>query len=263
MEPRISVIMGIYNCASTLQEALNCLYAQTYQNFEIILCDDGSKDETYKVAQDNAKTHNNIKLIKNPYNMGLNQTLNNCLAIAQGELIARMDGDDTCLPDRFEKEVRVLDAHPELAIVSSDMSFFDENGIWGQTHVILQPRPIDFLKQTRFCHAACLVRKEAYDAVGGYSIGKRLLRVEDYHLWIKMYSKGYRGYNIPEPLYQMRDDRNANARKKFKHRLNEAYVKVLAINMLNLPIWGYGYCLRPILIGLLPKFLYNYLHHKK
>lgn len=78
-----------------------------------------------------------------------------------------------------------------------------------------------------------------------------------------MYSKGYRGYNIPEPLYQMRDDRNANARKKFKHRLNEAYVKVLAINMLNLPIWGYGYCLRPILIGLLPKFLYNYLHHKK
>lgn len=263
MEPRISVIMGIYNCASTLQEALNCLYAQTYQNFEIILCDDGSKDETYNIAQDNAKTHNNIKLIRNPYNMGLNQTLNNCLAIAQGEFIARMDGDDTCSPDRFEKEVRVLDAHPELAIVSSDMSFFDENGIWGQTHALLQPRPNDFLKQTRFCHAACLVRKEAYDAVGGYSVGKKLLRVEDYHLWIKMYSKGYRGYNIPEPLYQMRDDRNANARKKFEHRLNEAYVKVLAINMLNLSIWSYGYCLRPILIGLLPKFLYNYLHHKK
>lgn len=263
MEPRISVIMGIYNCASTLQEALNCLYAQTYQNFEIILCDDGSKDETYNIAQDNAKTHNNIKLIRNPYNMGLNQTLNNCLAIAQGEFIARMDGDDTCSPDRFEKEVRVLDAHPELAIVSSDMSFFDENGIWGQTHALLQPRPNDFLKQTRFCHAACLVRKEAYDAVGGYSVGKKLLRVEDYHLWIKMYSKGYRGYNIPEPLYQMRDDRNANTRKKFEHRLNEAYVKVLAINMLNLSIWSYGYCLRPILIGLLPKFLYNYLHHKK
>lgn len=263
MKPRISVIMGIYNCAPTLQEALNCLYAQTYQDFEIILCDDGSKDDTYKIAQDNANFHSNIKLIKNSHNMGLNQTLNNCLAIAQGELIARMDGDDTCSPDRFEKEVRVLDAHPELAIVSTDMSFFDENGIWGQTNVLLQPRPIDFLKQTRFCHAACLVRKEAYDAVGGYSIGKRLLRVEDYHLWIKMYAKGYRGYNIPEPLYHMRDDRNANARKKFKYRINESYVKLLAINMFNLPLWNYMYCLRPILIGLLPQFVYNYLHHKK
>lgn len=263
MKPRISVIMGIYNCAPTLQEALNCLYAQTYQDFEIILCDDGSKDDTYKIAQDNARTHSNIKLIKNPHNMGLNQTLNNCLAIAQGELIARMDGDDTCSPDRFEKEVRVLDAHPELAIVSTDMSFFDEKGIWGQTHVLLQPRSSDFLKQTRFCHAACLVRKEAYDAVGGYSIGKRLLRVEDYHLWIKMYAKGYRGYNIPEPLYHMRDDRNATARRKFKYRLNESYIKVLAINMLNLPLWNYIYCLRPILIGLLPQFVYNYLHHKK
>lgn len=195
--------------------------------------------------------------------MGLNQTLNNCLAIAQGEFIARMDGDDTCSPCRFEKEVRVLDAHPELAIVSSDMSFFDENGVWGQTHVILQPLSKDFLKRTCFCHAACMVRKEAYDAVNGYSLGKRLLRVEDYHLWIKMYAKGYRGYNIPEPLYQMRDDGNANARRKFKFRLNETYVKIQAIKMLHLPVWSYVYCVRPVLIGLLPDSFYNYLHHKK
>lgn len=263
MSPRISVIMGIYNCEKTLQEAIDCLYAQTYQDFEIILCDDGSKDGTYNIAQENADKHPNIKLIRNPNNMGLNQTLNNCLNIAQGEFIARMDGDDTCSPYRFEKEVRVLDAHPELAIVSSDMSFFDENGVWGQTHVILQPLPKDFLRKTRFCHAACLVRKEAYDAVNGYSLGSKLLRVEDYHLWIKMYAKGYRGYNIPEPLYQMRDDRNANARKKFKYRFNEAYVKMLAIKMLHLPVWSYLYCVRPILIGLLPDSLYNYLHHKK
>ena len=263
MKPRISVIMGIYNCEPTLQEALDCLYAQTYQDFEIILCDDGSKDNTYHIAKENAQKHNNIKLIRNPHNMGLNQTLNNCLAIVQGELIARMDGDDTCSPDRFEKEVRVLDAHPELAIVSTDMSFFDEKGIWGRTHMLLQPRPRDFLLQTRFCHAACLVRKEAYDTVNGYSVGKRLLRVEDYHLWIKMYAKGYRGYNIPEPLYQMRDDQKANARKKFKFRLNESYVKIQAIKMLHLPFWGYIYCLRPIILGLLPTSVYNYLHHIK
>lgn len=263
MKPRISIIMGIYNCAPTLQKALDCLYAQTYQSFEIVLCDDGSEDATYSIARENANRHHNIKLIKNPRNMGLNQTLNNCLAVAQGEFIARMDGDDTCSPDRLEKEVRVLDAHPELAIVSSDMSFFDENGTWGQTHVILQPRPKDILKKTPFCHAACLVRKEAYDAVNGYSVGNRLLRVEDYHLWIKMYAKGYIGYNIPEPLYQMRDDKNADTRKKFKYRFNEAFVKAQAIMMLDFPWWNYAYCLRPILVGLLPGPIYKYLHHKK
>lgn len=263
MKPRISVIMGIYNCASTLQEALNSIYAQSYQNYEIILCDDGSTDDTYAVAQRNALSHANIKLIKNPCNLGLNQTLNNCLELAEGEFIARMDGDDTCSPNRFEKELNILDENPEYSIVSSDMSFFDENGIWGQTHVLPFPQPIDFLKRTCFCHAACLVRKEAYLSVGGYTVDKKLLRVEDYHLWVKMYAKGYRGCNILEPLYQMRDDSNANKRKKFKYRINESYVKIEAIRLLHLPAISYIYCLRPIIIGLLPPFLYNFLHRKK
>ena len=100
--------MGIYNCASTLQEALDSLYAQTYQDFEIILCEDGSKDNTYEIALENQKQHDNIVLLRNPHNMGLNQTLNNCLAVAKGEYIARMDGDDLCNPTRFEKQVKFL-----------------------------------------------------------------------------------------------------------------------------------------------------------
>ena len=94
MKPRIAVIMGIYNCAPTLQEALDSLYAQTYQGFKIILCDDGSKDNTYAVAQSYADKHDNIILIKNEKNMGLNATLNRCLEYADTEFVARMDGDD-------------------------------------------------------------------------------------------------------------------------------------------------------------------------
>lgn len=90
------------------------------------------------------------------------------------------------------------------------------------------------LKGTPFCHAACMVRKEAYEKVKGYSISDRLLRVEDYHLWIKMYAKGFKGMNLQEPLYSMRDDRNAQGRRKFKYRLNEAYVKKVAIKELGL-----------------------------
>ena len=125
---RISVLMGIYNCASTLSEALDSLYAQTFQDFQIILCDDGSKDDTYAIAKRYAEQHTNIILISNDENKGLNYTLNHCLEYADTEYCARMDGDDISLPTRFEKEIRFLDSHPEYAIVSCPMIYFDEGG---------------------------------------------------------------------------------------------------------------------------------------
>ena len=71
------------------------------------------------------------------------------------------------------------------------------------------------------------------------------------------------GRNIHETLYEMRDDRQAYARRKFRYRINEAYVKVLAVKMLHLPVWGYVYALRPILVGLMPGWLYNVLHKRR
>lgn len=263
-DPLVSVIMGIYNCEDTLAEALNCLIGQTYTNWEIILCDDGSHDHTAEIAQGFVDRYpGKIHLLRNEKNLGLNVTLNKCLEKAQGELIARMDGDDLCSPDRFEKEVSALFEHPEMSIVSTDMQFFDEDGIWGRTRVKQFPKPIDFMGPNPFCHAPCMVRKEAYEAVDGYSVAKKLLRVEDYHLWVKMYEKGYRGMNIQEPLYQMRDDRNATSRKKFRYRLNAAYVEGYAIKHLNLPPYYYLRCIRPILVGLLPGKIYSWLHHAK
>ena len=82
---RISVIMGIYNCASTLVEALDSLYAQTYKDFKIILCEDGSTDNTYEIAKQFSSWHDNIVLLKNECNMGLNFTLNRCLEYADTE----------------------------------------------------------------------------------------------------------------------------------------------------------------------------------
>ena len=262
--PKISVIMGIYNCASTLQEALDSLYAQTYQDFEIILCDDGSKDNTYELALENQKQHSNIVLLKNPHNMGLNQTLNNCLAVAQGEYIARMDGDDLCDPTRFEKQVKFLDEHSEYAIVSSPMLYFDENGVFGKGRV----KEGEALKNvfntgTPFCHAPCMVRKEAYDKVNGYTVDKRLLRVEDYELWVKMYAAGYKGYNLGEHLYSMRDDRNAVARRTFKNRMNEIYAHWLAYKKLKLSFVKFiRFSTITIFKVICPDFIYKYFHKK-
>ena len=87
--------------------------------------------------------------------------------------------------------------------------------------------------------------------------------MEDDHLWMKMYAAGYRGYNIQEPLYQMRDDKNAYNRRKFKYRINETYVKFQIIKVFNLSISSYLSALKPIAVGLLPTVVYNYMHKKR
>lgn len=260
---RISVIMGIYNCANTLVEALDSLYSQTYKNFKIILCDDGSKDDTYKVAAEYTSKHDNIILIKNENNMGLNYTLNHCLKYADTEYIARMDGDDISLPTRFEKEIKFLDNHPEFAIVSTPMIYFDEQGEFMRGKGGNEPSIESLAKGTPHCHAPCMVRREAYEAVDGYTVSPKLLRVEDYHLWYKMYLKGYRGYNLEEALYAMRDDRNAIDRRKFKYRVNGCRVRYLICRDFHLSIKSYIYILRPIVVGLLPKSTYLFLHKRK
>lgn len=260
----VSVIMGIYNCAPTLPDAINSIINQSYTDWELIMCDDGSGDNTLEVALEfKDKYPNKIIVLKNEKNLGLNATLNKCLKVAKGKYIARMDGDDICAPERFEEEIYVLETEPEISIVSTDMSYFDESGIWGRISHPTYPQKMDFLRRTLFCHAPCMVKKEAYEAVEGYTVDKRLLRIEDYHLWMKMYKAGYKGKNIGKVLYCMRDDRNAYSRRKFRYRLNSAYAGCLAVKELNLPIWGYVIALRPIIIGLLPKGIYDKLHKWK
>lgn len=261
MRPTISIISGIYNCADTLGEAIESILAQTVTDWEWILCDDASVDDTYKVAMEYSDQYpDKFVLLKNEQNMGLNYTLNKCLEHAKGKYIARMDGDDICSPERFGEELRCLEEDPDIAIVSTDMEFFDETGTWGKISHSEYPENKDFLHGSPFCHAPCMVRKEAYDAVGGYSVGKKLLRVEDYHLWVKMYARGFKGRNIGVPLYKMRDDRNAYSRRKFRYRLNEAYVRLLVVKELKLPFYTAIYSLRPIIVGLLPGWLYDKLH---
>lgn len=263
MQKKVSIIMGIYNCADTLEEAIESILQQTYQNWELIMCDDGSQDNTYEIAKIFSKKYENIIVFQNETNMGLNYTLNRCLEKANGKYIARMDGDDISLPTRLEKEVAFLDQYKEYAIVSTNMIYFDENGEWGKSNMLEFPKKEDLVKATPFCHAPCMVRREAYKKVKGYSVENRLLRVEDYHLWFKMYSEGYKGHNLQEALYKMRDDRDATQRRKFKYRINETYVKRLIMKKFGLSIKNIVYVVKPLIVGAIPEFLYEYLHKKK
>lgn len=262
MKYRISIIMGLYNCSLTLDEAINSLLNQTYKNWKLIMCDDGSIDDSYKLAKKYVIKYTNIILIKNETNKGLNYTLNRCLKYVDTEYVARMDADDISLPNRLEKEILFLENHREYAFVSSNMIYFDENGDWGKGHSKARPLKEDFIYGTPFCHAPCMIRTTAYRKVGGYSESKWLLRAEDYHLWYKMYLFGYRGYNLKEPLYKMRDDRKAMSRRKFRYRLNETYVKWLIFKNFKISYSKIFFILKPLIVGILPVPLYKFLHRK-
>lgn len=266
MKPTISIIMGIYNCSSTLEESMRSIENQTFDDWELIMCDDGSRDNTLEVALEfKSKYPEKVTVLKNEHNLGLNATLNKCLAVVKGKYIARQDGDDISCPERFMKEVEFLDEHPEYDFVSSSMSFFDNSGIYGQWNNPEEPNRIDFFKNSPcFCHAPCMVRKEAFQAVGGYTEENKFLRCEDVNLWYKLYEAGYRGYNLQEVLYMMRDDRNAYKRRTIQNRIN--IIRTEWDGMRKLNCQGFEYCyfikkaLRNLILAIIPEGLYKMLH---
>lgn len=252
--------MGIYNCADTLAEALDSILAQTYTDWEMIMCDDASTDNTAAIARQYADRYNNFLLIRNEHNLGLAATLNHCLEYAESEFIARMDGDDLSLPERFERQVAFLDAHPEYALVSCGMINFDETGDWGRQILKAAPEKRDFIFGSPFCHAPVLMRREALNKVGNYTVRKELRRGQDYWLWHKFYMAGYKGYNLQEAYYRVRDDQNMLRRTKFRDCLNGTKIHLEVMRNLGIPCIYYPVALKGLVSAVMPHSLKNIIH---
>jgi glycosyltransferase EpsE len=173
-----------------------------------------------------------------------------------------MDGDDISLPTRFEKQVKFLDEHPEYAVVSAPMIYFDENGEFrhgkGKGEIVAHY----FVHGSPICHAPCMARTEVFRLVGGYSVDDWLLRAEDYHLWFKIFAAGHKLFMIDECLYMMRDDRSAAIRRNWRTRRNEMYVKHIGYRMIGLPLYYQVYAIVPIIKYFTPRFIYDYFHRK-
>lgn len=259
----ISVIMGIYNCADTLEEAVNCIVNQTFADWELIMCDDCSSDNTYEIAKGIAKSDGRIIVLKNEKNLTLAPTLNKCAKIAKGKYLARMDGDDICALDRLKKEFEFLEMNSEYALVSCNMILYDAEGEHGYIKYAENPDGEMLIKGSQFCHAGCMMRKDVFDELNGYGETRDVERIEDYDLWFRLYKAGYKGYNIQEALYSMRDDRNAFSRRKFKYRISEAKEVKKIAKEFGTDFKSKLYFLVTIMKGLLPKSVYKLLHHKK
>lgn len=227
------------------------------------MCDDCSTDETLQIANKLAEKEPRIKVIKNDKNLTLAPTLNHCLSVAKGEYIARMDGDDICSLDRFKKELNFLEKNQKYSLVSCNMDLFDANGIYKTIFYKEEPLKKDFVKTSQFCHAGCMMRTEVMRKLDGYSESARRERVEDYDLWVRMYAEGFKGYNLPESLYAMRDDRNALHRRTLKNRVNEMRVKFDVCRKFQLSFGYYIKSLTPILKWLVPSCIYQFAHKNR
>lgn len=235
---KISVIMGIYNCADTLPRAIDSIITQTYNDWELIMCDDASTDDTYTVAQSyRDRFPEKIILLKNEKNSRLSYTLNHCLKYASGKYVARMDGDDISKPQRFEKQIEYLKKHPEVDLVGTAMQRFNDDGsadiLWPKEH----PDKYILRKGVTFQHATIMTYKYVYDKLGGYTVSERTKRSQDYDLWFRFYSEGFKGDNILEPLYLVKEDMDAIKRRTFNNRLNIFKTTCYGFNLLGFPKW--------------------------
>lgn len=253
----ISVIMGIHNSSdkTILKQAIDSILNQTFTDFEFIICDDGSTDDTFDFLYEYQGKDKRIVLIKNDKNLGLAAALNHCLQYAKGKYIARMDADDISENFRLKKQYFFLEKHPEYGFVGACVKLIDSNGVWGERCLKEFPQENDFLFRQPFVHPSILMRKSSYFAVNGYRDIKKTLRTEDYDLFMRLYAMNIKGYNLQEFLLYYREDKVAYKKRKYKYRINEMRVRYEGFKKLNLLPKGYIYIIKPLIVGFIPNII--------
>ncbi len=215
--PLVSIIMPVYNGQLYLRESIESILNQTFGDFEFIIIDDGSDDNTPKILD--TYKDKRIKRLRNDINQGVAKTLNRCLEVAQGEFIARMDADDISLPLRFLRQIMYLNEHPEVGVLGSSAQLIDEAG----NFICVLPVPVTntliswkFLFNNCLIHTSVVFRRILLKKVGVYS--ENCKHGEDYDLWVKM-SFITKIANLKEVLVCSRKHNNAVSSKFFTEQI--------------------------------------------
>jgi glycosyltransferase involved in cell wall biosynthesis len=198
--PLVSVIMSVYNAGSYLSQAIDSILSQTYKNFEFIIVDDGSTDDSY--ATINKYSDKRLKVFHNK-NQGLQKSLNFGISKATGKYVARMDQDDVSAPQRIEKQVRLLEKNSQIAILGTSFSLIDERGkLINHSYHLDRPEDLklEFFTRNPFGHGTVMLRKSILEDVGAYDEKEQ---VEDYELWYRILKK-HDGMSLAEELYSWR-----------------------------------------------------------
>lgn len=201
--PLVSVVMPVYNAEKYLPAAIESILNQTFSDFEFLILNDGSTDNSAAIIS--RYRDSRIRLIQAAENQGLIAQLNQGLHLARGRYIARMDADDISLKNRLEKQVKFLEAHPEVGILGAAISHLGPAGItYTETFPLTHPRIQSFLLlDTPFAHPVVMLRR-AVLLENHLHYHPAYPAAEDYKLWLDMLQVT-QGANLPEPLLYYRD----------------------------------------------------------
>jgi glycosyltransferase involved in cell wall biosynthesis len=185
--PLVSVIIPCFNAELYIDDCLQSIVNQSYNNLEIIVLDDGSTDESLTIIQQWVNRDARIKIVKNDQNLKLIKTLNKGLDLCNGKYIARMDADDIALPFRIGHQVNLLESHPQVGITGTFMEMFDEKGNKSKAILPLSNERIKayILTASPFFHPTVLIRKDVLDKYN-LKYEENYYRAEDHALWINL-----------------------------------------------------------------------------
>jgi len=219
--PLVTVGTAFFNTGPALLDMVRSVFAQTYPNWELILLDDGSTDNTLQLAR---SIHDSrVRVYTNEKNLGRSVSLNKLTSLAKGKYIARMDSDDICSPSRLEKQVQFLEAHPHVDAVSTGICYLDEydNPVG---HAYLPEKHEDICRNPsggiRICHGALLARtdwykKNAYDESIRYAV--------DFDFFLRSYEHSIFA-NLPQVLYYYKLSSSFSLKKQLVARCNTARI---------------------------------------
>ena len=200
--PCVSVITIVYNGARFLQAAIDSILGQTFTDFEYVIVDDGSTDETPAILSQYADPR--IVLVRHAANKGVITSRNDALAVAKGDYIANLDADDVAYPQRLEKQVAFLRAHPQVGLVGSWVEQISQEGTpCGQLHPPTDHRSIvdACVGENPFTHSSIMFERQAALALGGYPVAYEW--GEDFALCMEI-SRVRQVANLDEVLVQLR-----------------------------------------------------------
>lgn len=216
--PRVSVVLPARNAARSLGRAIASIEAQTSTDWELILVDDGSTDETPAIAANAARLDDRIQLLLQP-RRGIVAALEAGLAVARAGFIARMDADDVSLPGRLEQQVRFLDDHPDIGAVGCQVEFGGDAGrsegfarhvAWLNALVTSEAIGLNRFVEAPLAHPSVMFRRELLARHGGYRDGPF---PEDYELWLRWLERGVRIAKVPETLLVWHDSPDRLSRR--------------------------------------------------
>ena len=248
-KPLVSVVMPAFNVEKYIGEAVESILNQTFKDFELIIIDDASTDNTLSIAENYAKKDTRIIIVKNSKNLQIAVSLNKGINLAKSGIIARMDPDDISYPDRLRIQYEYIKRHPKIAVVGANMMIMNREG----TVISKREYPTKsselkkvMFRYSPFAHPVVMFRRQVFQEFGGYDVN--MVPCEDINLWFQIGSK-YEFASIPKLLLQYRLIFVSNSHKKLKS------LELLGLRIKLKAITEYGYKLS------LYDIFYNFLEY--